>query len=66
MELANILKTGRASDREKAKCSRWIKERLRWPLTKSKNDTGDKDVRNLLNSIEQAGGLVNYVGKLSC
>ena len=65
-ELANILKTGRTSDREKAKCSRWIKERLQWPLTKSKNDTGDKDVRNLLHSIEQAGGLVNYVGKLSC
>jgi hypothetical protein len=63
-ELTSVLQTGQAGRNDKAKCSDWIKERLEWP-TKSRNDTGDKEARKLLESIAQAGGLARYVKRLS-
>jgi hypothetical protein len=64
-EIASVLRTGRASLGDKAPCTDWIRERLLWPPKSGRNDTGDKAVRDLLDSIDQAGGLARYVGKLS-
>jgi hypothetical protein len=63
-EVARVLRTGRASFGDKARCTDWIRERLLWPPKSGRNDTGDKAVRDLLDSIDQAGGLACYVGKL--
>ncbi len=63
-EVARVLRTGRASFGNKAQCTDWIRERLLWPPKSGRNDTGEKAVRDLLDSIDQAGGLARYVGKL--
>jgi hypothetical protein len=64
-EIASVLRTGRAPLGDKAPCTDWIRDRLLWPPKSGRNDTGYKAVRDLLESIEQAGGLARYVGKLS-